>query len=132
MSPNNCSSSSSPAPAPAAPAEVPPAGSAGSAVAAGDAGSGEAAESAGASRNRCFWWGGIGDGPGGADGHGAAVTCLQFWNWALASGSSDSTVKMWDLRTGACHRTLSGHVRRRDILAARNSLGAQFSRRAIL
>ena len=56
--------------------------------------------------------GGHGDGSGGADGHGAAVTCLQFWNWALASGSSDSTVKMWDLRTGACHRTLSGHVRR--------------------
>ena len=76
--------------------------------------------------------GGHGDGSGGADGHGAAVTCLQFWNWALASGSSDSTVKMWDLRTGACHRTLSGHVRRRAILAARNSLAAQFCRRAIL
>ena len=46
----------------------------------------------------------------------------------LASGSSDSTVKMWDLRTGACHRTLSGHVRRRAVRrnSRRNSL-AQFS-----
>ncbi|ORX59430.1 WD40 repeat-like protein [Hesseltinella vesiculosa] len=34
---------------------------------------------------------------------------LQFWNFALASGTVDGKIRMWDLRTGQVHRTLPGH-----------------------
>ncbi|CEP16454.1 hypothetical protein [Parasitella parasitica] len=37
------------------------------------------------------------------------VGALQFWEFALASGTSDGKIRMWDLRTGQAHRTLSGH-----------------------
>ncbi|KAI8072794.1 quinon protein alcohol dehydrogenase-like superfamily [Gongronella butleri] len=37
------------------------------------------------------------------------VGALQFWNFALASGTVDGKVRMWDLRTGQVHRTLPGH-----------------------
>ncbi|KAI8968562.1 WD40-repeat-containing domain protein, partial [Mycotypha africana] len=37
------------------------------------------------------------------------VGALQFWDFALATGTSDGKLKMWDLRTGQAHRTLSGH-----------------------
>ncbi|WFD36257.1 [histone H3]-dimethyl-L-lysine(36) demethylase [Malassezia cuniculi] len=35
---------------------------------------------------------------------------VQFWGCALASGSADGGVRMWDLRTGQAHRTLVGHT----------------------
>ncbi|CAO3697023.1 unnamed protein product [Umbelopsis ramanniana] len=40
---------------------------------------------------------------------GDFVGALQFWNFALASGTVDGKIRMWDLRTGQSHRTLSGH-----------------------
>ncbi|KAF8329086.1 WD40-repeat-containing domain protein [Cantharellus anzutake] len=35
---------------------------------------------------------------------------LQFWGYALVSGSGDGAVRMWDMRTGQPHRTLMGHT----------------------
>ncbi|KAH8556694.1 WD40-repeat-containing domain protein [Umbelopsis sp. PMI_123] len=40
---------------------------------------------------------------------GDFVGALQFWNFALASGTVDGKIRMWDLRTGQSHRTLTGH-----------------------
>ncbi|RXW18437.1 hypothetical protein EST38_g7407 [Candolleomyces aberdarensis] len=35
---------------------------------------------------------------------------VQFWGYGLVSGSGDGAVRMWDMRTGQAHRTLSGHT----------------------
>ncbi|KAK4056951.1 Mitochondrial fission protein [Microbotryomycetes sp. JL221] len=35
---------------------------------------------------------------------------VQFWGYALASGTADGCVRMWDMRTGQAHRTLVGHT----------------------
>ncbi|KAF9947537.1 Mitochondrial fission protein [Mortierella alpina] len=38
------------------------------------------------------------------------VGSLQFWQYALCSGTIDGALRMWDLRTGQSHRTLVGHT----------------------
>ncbi|KAG0209295.1 Mitochondrial fission protein [Mortierella sp. GBA30] len=40
----------------------------------------------------------------------AYVGGLQFWQYALCSGTIDGAIRMWDLRTGQSHRTLAGHT----------------------
>jgi len=45
-------------------------------------------------------------------GHTSCVSCLAVLsNGVLASGSYDGTIKVWDVKTGVCQRTLSGHER---------------------
>lgn len=41
--------------------------------------------------------------------HESGVYCLQFVRYGLASGGGDSLIRMHDVRTGRCHRTLKGH-----------------------
>ena len=45
------------------------------------------------------------------EGHGGQVqsVCFSPDGRRLASGSGDSTVRLWDAATGACVRTLKGH-----------------------
>jgi F-box/WD-40 domain protein MET30 len=43
-------------------------------------------------------------------GHSNGVMCLQFDDNILATGSYDSTIKIWDIDTGDCIRTLRGHT----------------------
>ena len=43
-------------------------------------------------------------------GHDNGVMCLQFDDNILASGSYDSTVKLWDMKTGNVIKTLKGHT----------------------
>lgn len=42
-------------------------------------------------------------------GHENGVYCLQFVRHGLASGGGDGLIRMHDIRTGRCHRTLQGH-----------------------
>jgi F-box and WD-40 domain protein MET30 len=43
-------------------------------------------------------------------GHTNGVMCLQFEDNILATGSYDTTIKIWDMETGEELRTLSGHT----------------------
>lgn len=43
-------------------------------------------------------------------GHTNGVMCLQFDDNILATGSYDSTIKIWNIETGECIRTLRGHT----------------------
>jgi F-box and WD-40 domain protein 1/11 len=43
------------------------------------------------------------------EGHGAAVNAIQILEGQIVSASGDRSVKVWDVRTGACLRTFSGH-----------------------
>ncbi|PFH63220.1 hypothetical protein XA68_16659 [Ophiocordyceps unilateralis] len=43
-------------------------------------------------------------------GHENGVTCLQFDDNVLATGSYDATIKIWNLETGQVMRTLHGHA----------------------
>ncbi|KAJ8105823.1 hypothetical protein OPT61_g9948 [Boeremia exigua] len=43
------------------------------------------------------------------EGHGAAVNAIQILEGQIVSASGDRTVKVWDVRTGACIRTFQGH-----------------------
>ncbi|KAI9055636.1 hypothetical protein LZ554_000580 [Drepanopeziza brunnea f. sp. 'monogermtubi'] len=43
-------------------------------------------------------------------GHRNGVMCLQFDDNILATGSYDSTIKIWNIETGECLRTLKGHT----------------------
>ncbi|EMR71199.1 putative sulfur controller 2 protein [Eutypa lata UCREL1] len=42
--------------------------------------------------------------------HTNGVTCLQFEENILATGSYDSTIKLWNIETGQVIRTLQGHT----------------------
>ncbi len=37
------------------------------------------------------------------------VGCLFFFKYALAAGYGDGIIRLYDLRTGECHRSLTGH-----------------------
>jgi division protein 1 len=41
---------------------------------------------------------------------GGAVGCVNFWQHALASGYADGIIRLWDLRSGQCHRQLKEHT----------------------
>ncbi|KAM4057202.1 WD domain, G-beta repeat domain-containing protein [Hirsutella rhossiliensis] len=43
-------------------------------------------------------------------GHENGVTCLQFDDNMLATGSYDTTIKIWNIETGEVMRTLRGHT----------------------
>ncbi|KYK56492.1 sulfur controller-2 [Drechmeria coniospora] len=43
-------------------------------------------------------------------GHENGVTCLQFDDNVLATGSYDTTIKIWNIETGEVIRTLRGHT----------------------
>lgn len=43
-------------------------------------------------------------------GHDNGVYCLQFVRHGIASGGGDGLIRMHDVRTGRCHRTLQGHT----------------------
>ncbi|KAF2116372.1 hypothetical protein BDV96DRAFT_491658 [Lophiotrema nucula] len=43
------------------------------------------------------------------EGHGAAVNAIQILDGQIVSASGDRSVKVWNVRTGACSRTFSGH-----------------------
>ena len=43
------------------------------------------------------------------NGHKDAVTSLVYADELLCSGSADKTIKVWDIKTGDCLRTLEGH-----------------------
>jgi len=45
------------------------------------------------------------------DGHLDGVTCLQFNETILATGSYDTTIKIWNVETAELIRTLTGHQR---------------------
>lgn len=45
----------------------------------------------------------------GWDGHGGWVDSLDISGHLLATGASDHTVKLWDMATGKCLKTFSGH-----------------------
>ena len=43
-------------------------------------------------------------------GHTNGIVCLQFGDTILATGSYDTTIKIWDIATEKCVRTLRGHT----------------------
>ncbi|KAF1997404.1 WD40 repeat-like protein [Amniculicola lignicola CBS 123094] len=43
------------------------------------------------------------------EGHNAAVNAIQILDGQIVSASGDRSVKVWNVRTGACLRTFSGH-----------------------
>ena len=44
------------------------------------------------------------------EGHTEAVRCVRASTCMVLSGSWDKTVRLWDLRTGKCVRTMEGHT----------------------
>ena len=37
------------------------------------------------------------------------IACLQYHNDLVVSGSSDNTIRLWDIESGTCLRVLEGH-----------------------
>ncbi|KAJ1784110.1 Mitochondrial fission protein [Coemansia sp. RSA 2522] len=44
------------------------------------------------------------------DGDGGSIGAVQFFEYALATGTSDGIVRLWDLRTSQAHRQMHGHT----------------------
>ncbi|KAJ2478321.1 Mitochondrial fission protein [Coemansia sp. RSA 2131] len=44
------------------------------------------------------------------DGDGGSIGAVQFFEYALATGTSDGSVRLWDLRTSQAHRQMHGHT----------------------
>ena len=42
-------------------------------------------------------------------GHRRGIACLQYRGNHVVSGSSDNTIRIWDIELGACLRLLEGH-----------------------
>lgn len=42
-------------------------------------------------------------------GHRRGIACLQYRDRLVVSGSSDNTIRIWDIETGVCFRVLEGH-----------------------
>ncbi|KAF9125795.1 hypothetical protein BGW39_007136 [Mortierella sp. 14UC] len=43
-------------------------------------------------------------------GHTEGIYCIQFDSYKVISGSRDTTIKVWDIRSGECVRTYPGHT----------------------
>uniref|UniRef100_A0A674K3Q6 F-box and WD repeat domain containing 11 n=1 Tax=Terrapene triunguis TaxID=2587831 RepID=A0A674K3Q6_9SAUR len=43
------------------------------------------------------------------NGHKRGIACLQYRDRLVVSGSSDNTIRLWDIECGACLRVLEGH-----------------------
>ncbi|KAG0192231.1 hypothetical protein DFQ28_009805 [Apophysomyces sp. BC1034] len=44
------------------------------------------------------------------DMHAEGIYCIQFDDDKIVSGSRDRSIKVWDMRTGECRKTLIGHT----------------------
>jgi F-box and WD-40 domain protein 1/11 len=45
-----------------------------------------------------------------SDLHGEGIYCIQFDKDKMVTGSRDRTVKVWDMETGRCRLTMTGHT----------------------
>jgi len=43
------------------------------------------------------------------NGHKRGIACLQYRDRLVVSGSSDNTIRLWDIECGTCLRVLEGH-----------------------
>ena len=43
------------------------------------------------------------------NGHRRGIACLQYHGNLVVSGSSDNTIRLWDIEFGSCLRVLDGH-----------------------
>jgi F-box and WD-40 domain protein CDC4 len=43
-------------------------------------------------------------------GHEGGIWALQYWNNILVTGSTDRSVRIWDMETGECSHIFDGHT----------------------